>query len=236
MEISRRGFLGGTTALVAGMLVPTLRLRSEVDLHRLVAMWCDQEEAISRYSLDLPFVVDGMSYASDGRGMARVETLDDDTSDKLRKLPDAIACYDRFWRDSGRWQRLPEENLIRHPSCRCVPCPQCREDGSLIECPQCFEGSIELDRSPWIDACPLCKGCGELSNGACEVCSGTTYGDYETLQPIGDQLFDVYYVHKLVAIPDVRWCRGNIVQSIGQPILFRSDVGIDGILMPVRPQ
>lgn len=236
MEIQRRAFLGGAVAAMAGAMVPTMRLRPEVDLHRLAGMWVDSGNEFVRYALNLPFAVDGMSYATDGRGMARiVASVDDINRDEQRRLPDVIGCWETLWNES-KWSRLPDERLVQHPEpsrSDYGECPQCTKDGAIIECPHC----CGVGESEFGATCPQCRGEGVLSNGACVICRGRPYGPYAYLQPLGGQLVNCKYVRKIRAIPGVMWCQSKVMDRFDgkpwSPILFRSDVGIAGIVMPV---
>jgi hypothetical protein len=237
MDLTRRNFLGGISAIAAGTLVPTLRVRPDLDLHRFVAMWCDPDMVGYRYDLSRPFVVDGMSYGTDSRAIGRIITSETDTDQsEKRRLPDVLTVWDRLWKERGRWRPLPNTRLIE--STAPMACPDCEADGSLIECPHCDGLGGHIDNDGYATMCPQCKGAEWLSNGACPTCHGKPWGNYRRLQPFGDALIDVAFVRKLQQIPGVMWTNSVGVVSYPDkawsPILYKSDVGIEGIVMPCK--
>lgn len=220
--MDRRTFLKGASALAAGVMVPTLRIRQEYDLHRMVAQFCARPGEYLRYQLELPFVVEGQAYGTDGRAIARILTSEEDTNHHTtRRLPDVIGVFENMWQEHGRWRRLPQIRRVTHPD-KSQPCPQCWSDGSLIECPQCEGEGID---------CYCCHDWGVLSNGACPVCHGVPYGNYRSLQLYGDKMISVRFDDRLRNIPGVMWCSGGPDEC--DPILYRSDIGIEGMVMPV---
>ena len=224
IDMDRRTFLRGMSALAAGVMVPTLRLRPGYDLHHMVGQWVGDHYDSVRYQLDLPFVVEGQAYGTDSRAIARIHTSEDDTNlDAKRRLPDVIGTFDSLWHEHGGWHRLPIINRVEHPD-KCSSCPKCSSDGSLITCPKCDGEGI---------CCDHCNNIGTLSNGACPVCRGVPYGNYRSLQVYGDKLIAAKFDDRLRAIPGVLWCSGGHGKS--NPILYRSDIGIEGMIMPVVP-
>jgi len=75
--MNRRDFVKTS---MAALFLPSLIVRPKLDLHRIVAGFCDSEGVTSRYDLSLPFVQNRTAFGTDGRIMAWIPTVDSDTS------------------------------------------------------------------------------------------------------------------------------------------------------------
>lgn len=234
LELNRRSFMRGVAALAAGTLVPTLRF-GECHLQKLLLPWVDRHGDYEfKYDMRLPFVVDGKAYGTDGRGIAEIIAEESSINhDCKRKLPDVVGVFGKLWKEGGVWHRLPTVNRVRHPG-RNHACPACLILNAIKECNVC-EGFGEYWRDEDGDVrtgtCPGCHGLGVVSLVDCRVCHGRAYGTYNSLQTYGDQTISVRYDYFLRQIPGVQWCRSQA--GYDHPILWQSDIGIRGMVMPV---
>lgn len=220
MHISRRGFMG---SIASTIFLPGLIVRPKLQLHQIVAGFCSKHK-FNRYDLDEPFVQYGHAYGTDAKAMARISTTDDDTSNESRKIPNALLVYSELWRERGRWRPLPAERLVVAYGF----CPRCSQL-DFPDCPYCDQ---------W--GCDHCNGTGIIRDKNCPVCHGAYEGKFPWLQVMGDKLINVAHFRKLQAIPGIAW-NGSLPNSRAfarerTPILFKSDIGVDGMVMPVYPR
>lgn len=135
--------------------------KSKIDL----APFCDPEN--TRYALDVPFVIAGWKYASDGRVCVRIPTKEQDTqAPEGKKLVKADQLFSKI----GGVVFQPWPNA---PIQRCNgTCVFCFGDGKYPywKCPKC-EGHGFIDTKE-------CKKCdGEGTDGEkCFNCSGVGHG------------------------------------------------------------
>lgn len=239
MKISRRTFSKAAAGVAAGLLVPTLKVDAQNDLHRLVARWADWRDRYSspngsgRYDFRQPFIVDGQAYATDARAMARIATSKTDAyADEQRKLPPLVSTWERFW-VPGPWRELPQPPTMKR---RQGYCPACEWANAIQLCPTC-DGDliVGFDLNGRDKVCPTCNGAGEVSRPNCKVCGGKVFGEYERGVALGSRQIDVFYYRQMAAVPDVRWTLSHH-SRIGYPgpVLFESPIGISGIIMPVN--
>ena len=223
--ISRRGFLGAASLF---LLAPKLLIHKSIDLHRYLAGFCmtESDRCTSRYDLTAPLFHDGRGYGTDGRAIVRIASGEPATDKAKIKVPDCAGVYRKLWKESGRWFPVPKfrvEDLQPHwgdcPLCEPKECPECDGEGFTFFCRgQC--GTCGGHGTTAKKNCPLCHGCGSSQN-------------MPSVLPIGDKLIGWRYLKKLNEIPG---CHINVGRHCEcDPFLFRSDLGIEGLVMPVAP-
>jgi len=210
------------------LLLPSLRIRPKNDLHGIIKNFCRSENETERkYDLRKPFVLDGQAYGTDGRAAARIVTTDNDTSTDKRRIPVIMtSVWDDYWTERGQWFPLPAERLIAGPG----PCPRCWQY-FRVTCPECHGKGWE-DRDAGMMDCRRCHGDGEVGDPNCLICHGRLWGmNYPSRQPIENKLISVEFWRKLQAIPGVMVNVGNPDRA--HPILCKSDVGVECLVMPI---
>ena len=211
--LSRRQF--GTLS-AATLVASLLRVRPEHELHRTVNQFCGQDPC-GRFDLTCPFVVSGLAYSTDRRALARIFTNTSDTTATTRRLPNVAMAMDTHWRPEPMWRPLPPEDLSDEEGI----CPRCRKM-DLPKCPRCHgEG---CDR-PW------CKGRGFRVEEFCPVCGGEYVGRFPWIQEVYGKKIDIAYYRRMAAIPGVEINIG--IRDNDHALLFRSDIGIEGMIMPL---
>jgi len=197
------------------LFLPSLRLRPEYDLHRIVSGFCQTpNDPIRRYDLATPFVSDGMAYGTDARAAARIVTTDSDTDADERCIPKSMTwIWNHFWNENGTWFRPPLERLIEGDG----PCPNCL--GLWTECKRC---------DGW--GCDACNGHGGYTNPHCSLCHGEGWGWFPNMQPVGHKLVAVELWRKIQTIPGARLNLGS--PNRDNPILVKSDLGVEALVMP----
>lgn len=210
------------------LIVPSLKVRPEHDLHKIVQDFCDTET--SRWDLMTPWVADGQAYGTDGRAAARIASDDADTDTDERSLPRNITgVWESHWTEQGVWRPLPPERLIEGEG----RCPDCCEV-AMTDCENCDGEGFGFDDEGFTVPCPKCKGEGSFSDKDCPRCHGRGWGDYPNLQPFGNKLICVAFMRKLQRIPGAMWNIGNPDKRT--PILVKSDIGVESLVMPVVPE
>lgn len=225
MPITRRQFTGTVAASLAALLLPKIALQPRYDLQRMLGQWCDNG-TVRRYDLKAPYVMQSHAYATDSRAMARI--CDDGlTIDGSTRIPECtVRVWDSHWHDDGKWQPWPRHlQLVDRddgvcPLClhKAVPCPQCDGLGEWCVLPG--------DHS---DFCLACHGLGFVQFPDCPLCHGRQDGPVPAAALVGNKLIGLEYVDIVNRIPDVRWQRGTYPHG---PILWQSDIGISGLIMP----
>ena len=206
-------------------MVPSLKIRPECDLHRIVQDFCDRTDEVGYYDLGTPWVVDGKAYGADGRAGARIACEDAGTATDSRRLPDDINdIWERCWTERGKWRPMPPERLIEHRG----PCPECCEI-PRNDCETCHGSGFTED----LKTCMACRGSG-YKPIECAACDGRRWGMYPNLQAFGHKRICVSLLRKVQRIPGAMWNIGGIAKDT--PILIKSDVGVDVLVMPVVPR
>lgn len=229
MPMTRRQFGGGVAAALGALLLPKIRLQPHYDLQAMLAPWC-AHKLFARYKLTAPYAMDGHAYATDARAMARI--LDDGLIvDGSARIPrETVSVWDSFWIDDGPWQPWPRQPvLMTSGEYGCVLCSHAN-----VECPECcgLGESCVLpgDRS---QRCEACGGDGYQRRPECPLCHGRRHANTPTCAVMGDKLVGLQYMDIVARVPEVRWHAGGQVDG---PILWRSDIGIAGMIMPMtRP-
>lgn len=211
--LDRRQFCSLSAATVVASL---LRVRPEYDLHRIVNQFCERQPG-TRYDLTAPFVVSRMAYATDARALARIVTLVSDTDATTRRLPNFAMVMDMHWQPERIWRALPPEDLSDAEGV----CPRCREQG-LPKCSRCHGKGCD---EPW------CNGHGIVADDFCPVCKGKYGGTFPWVQEVYGKNIDVAYYRRMASIPGIEVNVG--VRDDDHGLLFRSDIGVEGMVMPL---
>lgn len=230
LELSRRTFVKSVSAAGAFLLLPGLRIRPSYDLHGMLGTFVAKNDdvwAARRYDLTAPYVMEDHAYATDGKIMGRIVTLDADTDPVSRRIPrETVDVWERSFSEDGHWQPLPD---IRIPDDQFL-CSECYED--TIECPHC-DGNGEVYNGDYpfsADHCEHCNGRGSLYNKACPRCHGEPW-KFGEVNVVGYKLIAPHYHRRLAAIPGVMVNLGKSEKD--EPIRWKSDIGIEGLCMPV---
>lgn len=211
--LNRREFGSLSAATVVASL---LRVRPQHDLHRIVKQFCARDPDPD-YDLTAPIVVSSMAYGSDRSALARIATRAPDTDTTARRVPNFALVMDMHWQPERIWRPLPSENLSNAKGI----CPRCREQG-LPKCSRCHgEGCAE----PW------CNGYGVVADEFCPVCTGKYVGNFPWIQEVYGKKIDVGYHRRVAAIPGIEINIG--VRDNDHALLFRSDIGVEGMVMPL---
>ncbi|WP_422928631.1 hypothetical protein [Singulisphaera sp. PoT] len=173
------------------------------------------DEEHHRYSLELPFEMDGHIYATDGRIMVRVaatkEVCDALPSPDDRKFPKHVA--DLFvGRD--RWETEPVptptlDGLDRCPHCEGTglqTCPCCQRHGAI--CSDCHGTKVDLDKH-----------------------SSVAVAEGVSLNPIYLGILLKHQVELFVPRPPF----SDEIEVVGavRPVRFEVEPGVEGLLMPM---
>lgn len=226
--MNRRDFIKATTAM---LVLPSLIVRPRVDLHRILAGFAAPEGEVFQYDIDRPFVQGNQAIATDARIMAWIPTTEADTADDDRRIPNCLLAQRQLYRENGGWHDLPPLKLVGPE--KCDGCPRCSWRHG---CKTCDGEGFNAG-----GVCPKCHGLAYVPQPDCWLCHGNTRSrrQYPYCVPMGDKLVHVRYYEKLAAVPGVRWNRGieswksDFTTPTPGPFLFRSDIGIQGLAMPI---
>jgi len=209
------------------LIVPSLRVRPDHDLHRILTGFCDLRHETSHYDLTSPFVVDGMAYGTDGRIAARIVSTEYDTSDEWRRLPLHVNdAWESQWLERGQFRPLPPERLVEGKGI----CPQCCEE-EYKECEACQGSGCELTASGEdVTNCRKCHGRGYALEPECPLCKGRRCGRFPCHQPLGNKLISVDFYRRLLRVPGLMWSPGR--RDPRTAIVLKSDIGIEALAMP----
>lgn len=172
-----------------------------------------------RYYLAQPFILDGNTYASNGRIIVRIPGGGADT-----ELPRSFAAAVRkmFAAEHTDFAPLP---TISAPKV----CPDCKGTGRLenVECADC--GGIGEFRHGRHDYdCLECDGTGRYGSRECTSCWN---GELLQPVPVGAAHFQARYLRMIAALPNARMS----APAKDGPAAFVFDGG-EGRLMPCRPE
>lgn len=223
--VSRRTFLASVASSVGCLVLPRLQLVPDYDLHVLAAKWCGRPGGSGRYDLTAPYVMHDHAYATDAKAMVRFV---DDTmqADGTVRIPECtVRVWEQFWHPI-RWFDLPRQ--VATLTGDTGDCWQCHR--SDVECPFCCGvGEMVVLPGDRVASCKACNGTGLYHDPKCNVCHGRYDVEFPTVARIGSQLFDLTYVSLLREIPGVRLSANLAGDS---PLLWQSDLGLSGMIMP----
>lgn len=229
--MQRRSFVKSLSSL---LLVPLLRYQpADIDRHKLLGMFLGDDACNLRFDLTRPYVVGDHAYASDGRVMARIDTDESECDDKSIKVPPVGYTWNKYYAPYESWKpfRLVEVEELLPALTNCGMCPLCDDRrvsyGSAYPTTEAdvYGKSYDPDDNT-------------IRDESCPVCHGRQY-DKRCYQGIGDIKILYRYAKKLAAIPGCEVTIGRNVfndeswQFKTPLLLFRSDVGIGGIVMPI---
>jgi hypothetical protein len=129
--ISRRTVL----KLAAAALFPVVKLRGNVPDEKLLMQFCSDESI--RYSLQSPFGVGSLTYATDGYAMVRAEIANRQEIGE-RRVPQADRVFEKYWCSVGVWSPVESFRLVPEFFCDGLGCPGC---GSFT-CGVCHGGHV----------------------------------------------------------------------------------------------
>lgn len=230
----RRDFLQTVIGVSASIMLPTMRWRIGYDLHRIAATFC-AKQPYGLFDLTEPYVMDGHAYATDARTMCRFAADGDDTDPVRHRIPtQTLDVWDRFWSERGKWIKPPRERLITVDQDQF--CPRCFEN--LPDCTACAGtgervfGDNVYGRE-WVGDCPECRGHGVRIDPSCPECRGLYFGNMPSVQVVGDKLIAGGYYRRLMRVPGIMLNLGSADPR--EPILWKSDIGLCGLQMPLDP-
>lgn len=196
--MQRRSFLQSLAAALATPVLGCSALRLSVP----TIQWNQWVDPLAmRYNLAKPFVMNGFTYATDGRKLIRTlgdcELVDAEKS----KRPDiSVLPWDLF--DSGGWRDLKFSN--DHCESECITCNKCcglgRIGNDLVWDDDEGDDLFWDNKTGWKGGveCELCQGSGGIDCGFCYLVDGWNF-DPGILQPVVN-LGNVEY--KLDSHPD----------------------------------
>lgn len=228
MNVSRRTALKAFAALA---MAPIIDLRREVDRERILRGFCAEEENV-RWSLNAPFGVGSLTYATDAKYMARAE-IANRVENGERCLPKVTDCWNKLWVPSGEFKtfHLPTaddlenvgENHFYDPYHLCPYCGNSRVSlGS--EYPEW--GSDGEPKSLRIRRLDYDVDTNTIRDESCPHCKGLQYKGHACLRVDG-MLHEYWRLRPIAAIPDVKVCRSASDKNC---LLFKGD-GFEGMAM-----
>jgi len=178
----------------------------------------------SRYDLSTPFVQGGNAIGTDSFIMGWFPVPSIDTNNDERRIPKVIAVQNENWKDSGRWIKMTADGEL------------CGRE--FPECPFCsFDHPCdhEDDSTEVIDVpkCSKCQGAYYIPSPSCPVCRGRRQDirvTYKSAMRIGGKQIARRYARDIAAIPGAYI---HVPELCGDPFMFRSDIGIKGLCMPI---
>ena len=229
---TRRSFAKSIASL---LMAPLLKYQPEqIDRHKLLGMFLDDIHYESRrWDLRRPYVVGDYSYASDGRIMARISTSEAEHDDELIQIPPVEKAWSNLFQpDSFKPFRLADIDELQ---------PAERHFGI---CPMCLNRRVSLGNNYPISTTPASElpdydpDDNTIRDKSCELCHGKEYTAH-CYQQIGESQICFRFAKILAEIPGCEVSCGPVVTNfrtvdIPTPVtLFRSEIGIAGIVMPV---
>jgi hypothetical protein len=210
----------------------------------LLKPFCD--ETASMYSLEKPFISEGMLCATDGAILVAIPSDGDaDSVNAGRKIPKRVSeCLGIP--NGAVWNPWPEPDTIEGVAC-CLTCKgdkrvgeschQCEGEGTVeceeclgdgcSECPHCGnEGDCEECRGEGDVKCALCDGTGFENKGTeCPICKGFGSMLQPTEQRIAGETISFKNDSKIRQLP------GPVEYTVSQSkVLFRFNGGIGCVM------
>lgn len=230
--MKRRDFLCSTASF---LMLPTIRWRPAYDLHAIAATFC-AKEPYGKYDLTASYVMERFAYATDAIAMCRFSFDGADTDPAKRRIPtQTLDVWEQFWSERpGQWFAPPRERLLAANTEQF--CPRCFDH--LPDCPACNgEGDrIYGDNDSgytWVGDCKDCRGYGAKLDPSCPDCHGQYFGNFPSVQVVGDKLIAGHQYRRLLRVPGIMFNIGSPTRD--EPIIWRSDIGLCGLQMPLDP-
>ena len=231
--MQRRTF---SKSLAAMLVVPLLKFQPKtIDRHELLNVFLGDDHFLgARYDLTRPYVVNQHAYASDGRIMARITTCEAEHDDEMIKVPPVELVWNaHFISTERKWEtfKLADYNeLVPPQSSWGATCPMCNDRRIS------FGDSYPTDQHTADQLPEYDPDDNTIRDASCEMCHGKSFfgGSY---QKIGNQVIAYQYAKKLAEVPGCEVNIGAVMKhhrgSEFQAVLFRSEIGIAGVLYPV---
>lgn len=227
--MQRRTFAQTLASLI---MVPLLKMQPEaIDRHKLLAMFLDQGE-YCRWDLKRPYIFGDFAYATDGRTMARIASSLDEADDETIKKPPLEKSWDIFGHPETQWRpfRLHDiPDLIPAEERDYATCPLCL--GRRVSYGKGYPTEEIAEDLPDYD-----PDGNTIADATCEMCHGRPYSG-PAYQPVGSLVIDYKYAKRLAEIPGCEVCTskpaGYTESEQRRTVLFRSEIGIGGIVMPI---
>lgn len=218
--VSRRTFLKAAAAVICA---PRIELRPAIDREKLMLAFCDPDA--TRYSLEAPFGVDSLTYATDSYAMIRGELANrSELAD--RRIPNVTPVWNDLWH--------PRAWIDFDPS---LLTPTLTTDGPHL-CPQCGCARVSLgDTYPDMtdsDEVQRIYSLGydiddnTIRDKSCSLCKGLEYDGPDVSNLLGIY-HSTFYVKRIAAIPNVQISRSC---ADGDVVLFRGD-GFEGVSLGI---
>ncbi len=222
----RRSF---TKALASLLVVPLLKFQPEhIDRHKLLSMFLEETECTFRYDLTRPYIFGDYSYGTDGRVMARIDTDETEHDDDTIRMPPIEQVWNLNFQPSQIWKPF---KLAEYGELVCAS--QSKQYGG--SCPKCddrrvsFGADYPTDQATADELPEYDPDDNTIRDRSCFLCRGKPYYAGSN-QRVGSQLIAYRYAKKLAAIPG---CEISF-SGFQNVVLFRSDAGISGIVMPIE--
>lgn len=225
MNVTRRTAI---KAMAASLMVPCIRLRPEIDSEKLLAAFCDNQQCY-RYSLEQPFGVGSLTYATDGKHMCRAELVNRHEEGN-RPLPNIDEAWRNHWKpescfrpfelpsiESGKLLVPKPTRLGWSPTGTCPLCDDRRISfgefypESFDDVPPGYDPDDNTYRDP---SCPLCHGLDY--SGPSRLYINGVLMSYSRLKPIA-------------MLPNVRIA----MSAVPHCLLFQAD-GFEGAAMGIE--
>lgn len=250
--MDRRSFIGLAATGVSLSLFPSMVINPKNDLHSLLNLFCDKDREYSfQYDLSKPYVFGKHSYSSDRVVMARIADHQSIDWGEVKLRPDFRSIWNNY-----RMKQLTE-------SFQMAPfaySPDLAVAGGY-NCPYCFSPRIEAPKD-WIQRAERMwsgeeafdqgfidylnsrgmhsdfeETCETILDDSCTHCKGLKVenGAYQ----VGTAIIDVMRAAKIAKIPGVQITVPTATPKTWwevEPLYFRSEIGIEGLVMPMNPQ
>lgn len=232
INVTRRTAILGS---IAALFAPTVRLRNQIDIERLLQGFLDDEEYVIRYDHSKPYHLGGWTYATDARHMAWAELSKPDEDGSTRKIPNIEDVRRNLFKPT-KWVdlQLPAIETLA------VSDWSSGYDGL---CPVCGNRRVSLGDnypSPERMAQPdYDPDDNTIRDRSCEFCRGGQRDNLPSVATICGMPFSYWRLLPIAAIPGVRVSateRVEIPDRCDTPtkvLCFEAD-GIQGVAMGLR--